>query len=121
MRHPLHVRDHGQAQGCRAQPQEPAGQRPAHGTAEPVPLPRLKLTASGGAPLPEAVIRAFEARFRATLIEGYGLSEASPSWGGDPTRTRNRRRRKGQDRRPPRGLSSCPNSAWGSQLNGNWS
>ncbi|HHY94441.1 MAG TPA: long-chain fatty acid--CoA ligase [Firmicutes bacterium] len=49
----------------------------AHGTAESIPLP-LKLTVAGGAPLPEAVIRAFDARFQATLVEGYGLSEASP-------------------------------------------
>jgi len=44
----------------------------------PSVLPNLKLTISGGAPLPEAAIRAFDAKFGATLLEGYGLSEASP-------------------------------------------
>jgi long-chain acyl-CoA synthetase len=33
---------------------------------------------SGSAPLPEKIIEAFEKRFSAPLIEGYGLSEASP-------------------------------------------
>jgi long-chain acyl-CoA synthetase len=50
----------------------------AQSAAEPQPMPHLKLTVSGGAPLPEPVIRAFEAKFGAVLYEGYGLSEASP-------------------------------------------
>jgi len=43
----------------------------------PVPLP-LRLCISGAAPLPVQVLRDFEARFHIPLIEGYGLSEASP-------------------------------------------
>jgi long-chain acyl-CoA synthetase len=41
------------------------------------PLP-VRLFISGAAPLPAQVLREFEAKFRAPLIEGYGLSEASP-------------------------------------------
>jgi long-chain acyl-CoA synthetase len=43
----------------------------------PVPLP-LRLCVSGAAPLPVQILREFEARFHIPLIEGYGLSEASP-------------------------------------------
>jgi long-chain acyl-CoA synthetase len=41
------------------------------------PLP-LRLCVSGSAPLPAQVLQEFEAKFRIPLIEGYGLSEASP-------------------------------------------
>lgn len=41
------------------------------------PLP-LRLFISGAAPLPVQVLRDFEAKFKVPLIEGYGLSEASP-------------------------------------------
>jgi long-chain acyl-CoA synthetase len=46
-----------------------------------VPLPPdfpLRLCISGGAPLPHELLREFKARVPITLIEGYGLSEASP-------------------------------------------
>ncbi|HOX59583.1 MAG TPA: long-chain fatty acid--CoA ligase [Candidatus Paceibacterota bacterium] len=43
----------------------------------PVPLP-LRLCISGAAPLPAQVLKEFEAKFHIPLIEGYGLSEASP-------------------------------------------
>jgi long-chain acyl-CoA synthetase len=43
----------------------------------PVPLP-LRLCLSGAAPLPVQVLKEFEAKFHIPLIEGYGLSEASP-------------------------------------------
>src|SRR6266850_7115751 len=43
----------------------------------PVPLP-LRLCISGSAPLPAQVLKDFEAKFHIPLIEGYGLSEASP-------------------------------------------
>ena len=42
-----------------------------------VPLP-LRLCISGAAPLPGQVLKDFEAKFHIPLIEGYGLSEASP-------------------------------------------
>jgi long-chain acyl-CoA synthetase len=42
-----------------------------------VPLP-LRIVVSGAAPLPVQVLNDFEARFHIPLIEGYGLSEASP-------------------------------------------
>jgi long-chain acyl-CoA synthetase len=41
------------------------------------PLP-LRICISGAAPLPAQVLREFEAKFHIPLIEGYGLSEASP-------------------------------------------
>ena len=43
----------------------------------PVPLP-LRLCISGSAPLPMQVLQTFEKKFGIPLIEGYGLSEASP-------------------------------------------
>ncbi|MET7769631.1 long-chain fatty acid--CoA ligase [Nocardia sp. NPDC005366] len=42
-------------------------------------LPSLRLCVSGGAALPGAVLEAFEATFGARILEGYGLSETSPS------------------------------------------
>ncbi len=39
---------------------------------------RLRLCISGGAPLPDPVLHAFEERYQATLLEGYGPTEASP-------------------------------------------
>ena len=42
-----------------------------------VPLP-LRICISGAAPLPAQVLQEFEAKFHIPLIEGYGLSEASP-------------------------------------------
>lgn len=41
------------------------------------PLP-LRLCISGAAPLPVQTLKDFEARFGIPLLEGYGLSEASP-------------------------------------------
>ena len=41
------------------------------------PLP-LRICISGAAPLPAQVLLEFEAKFHIPLIEGYGLSEASP-------------------------------------------
>jgi len=39
----------------------------------------FKLHISGGAPLPEDVLKAFNAKYPKPVIEGYGLSEASPA------------------------------------------
>ncbi|MFS8531297.1 long-chain-fatty-acid--CoA ligase [Sphaerobacter thermophilus] len=38
----------------------------------------IRFCNSGGAPMPLEVMEAFEQRFGATIIEGYGLSETSP-------------------------------------------
>ena len=38
----------------------------------------IRVCISGSAPLPEQILREFESRFQIPLIEGYGLSEASP-------------------------------------------
>jgi len=48
----------------------------AHAAA-PADLP-LRVCISGGAPLPAEILREFTARFPMPLLEGYGLSEASP-------------------------------------------
>jgi len=47
------------------------------GASLPGPLP-LRLCVSGAAPLPVTILEEFEAKFHIPLIEGYGLSEASP-------------------------------------------
>jgi long-chain acyl-CoA synthetase len=41
-------------------------------------LSKLRLCVSGGAAIPVEVIRAFEEKFEARILEGYGLSETSP-------------------------------------------
>ena len=38
----------------------------------------LRLCASGGAPMPVELLRAFEAAFNVRILEGYGLSETAP-------------------------------------------
>jgi len=52
------------------------------------PLTKLpfRLCVSGSAPLPVQVLRDFESRFGIPLIEGYGLSEASPVVAKNPLR-----------------------------------
>lgn len=44
----------------------------------PADLASVKVCISGGAPLPAEIKRNFEARGRCVLVEGYGLTEASP-------------------------------------------
>jgi long-chain acyl-CoA synthetase len=48
-------------------------------------LGSLRFSISGGAPLPLEVRKAFEARSGARIVEGYGLSEASPVTCCNPT------------------------------------
>ena len=43
----------------------------------PTPLP-IRIFISGSAPLPMQTLKEFEEKFKVPLIEGYGLSEASP-------------------------------------------
>jgi long-chain acyl-CoA synthetase len=43
------------------------------------PIPKLRLCVSGGAPLPVKVLEEFNTTFDATVQEGYGLSETSPT------------------------------------------
>jgi len=46
---------------------------------DPAPIARhLKLCISGGAPMPHEVMRRFQDTFQVRILEGYGLSEASP-------------------------------------------
>jgi long-chain acyl-CoA synthetase len=58
-------------------PAIPPFYRALAGSPAPVKLP-FRLCISGSAPLPVQVLKDFEAKFGIPLIEGYGLSEASP-------------------------------------------
>jgi long-chain acyl-CoA synthetase len=42
-------------------------------------LTSLRIAVSGGAAIPGEVIQAFEKRFKSIILEGYGLSETSPT------------------------------------------
>ncbi len=46
--------------------------------AERYALPNLKYCLSGGSAMPVEVMRAFEAKYKVPVLEGYGLSETSP-------------------------------------------
>jgi len=50
----------------------------AHPQAVEYGISSIRLCVSGSAPLPVEVINAFEAKTKGMIIEGYGLSEASP-------------------------------------------
>jgi long-chain acyl-CoA synthetase len=58
-------------------PAVPAFYRMLVGASLPTPLP-IRIFISGSAPLPMQTLREFEEKFKVPLIEGYGLSEASP-------------------------------------------
>ncbi len=47
---------------------------------------RLRMAVSGAAPLPREALDGFERKFRFPLLEGYGLSEASPVVSFNPIR-----------------------------------
>src|SRR5690606_24443183 len=63
----------------------------------------LRLGVSGGAAMPVEVLKRFEERFNVPILEGYGLSETSP------TATFNR-----QDR--PRKVGSIGQAIWGVEV-----
>jgi len=65
------------ARGATVLPAIPQFYRSMANAEIPVPLP-LRICISGSAPLPVQVLKDFEKRFGIPLIEGYGLSEASP-------------------------------------------
>src|SRR5439155_1672063 len=52
--------------------------------AEEFGLDSIKYYNSGAAPMPTEVMHAFESRFGGEILEGYGLSEASPFTHGHP-------------------------------------
>jgi long-chain acyl-CoA synthetase len=58
-------------------PAVPSFYRLLLGAQLPAPLP-IRIFISGSAPLPMQTLREFEEKFKVPLIEGYGLSEASP-------------------------------------------
>jgi len=49
-----------------------------HPGKDDVDVSALRICASGGAAMPGELLRAFEAQFGCTVLEGYGLSETSP-------------------------------------------
>ncbi|MGH7977229.1 MAG: long-chain-fatty-acid--CoA ligase [Limisphaerales bacterium] len=58
-------------------PAVPSFYRLLLGAPLPTPLP-IRIFISGSAPLPMQTLKEFEEKFKVPLIEGYGLSEASP-------------------------------------------
>lgn len=58
-------------------PAVPSFYRMLVGAQLPMPIP-VRVFISGSAPLPMQTLREFEEKFKTPLIEGYGLSEASP-------------------------------------------
>jgi len=58
-------------------PAVPTFYRMLLGAQVPTPLP-LRIFISGSAPLPMQTLKEFEEKFKVPIIEGYGLSEASP-------------------------------------------
>jgi long-chain acyl-CoA synthetase len=55
-------------------------------TSQQIPKLPFRLCISGAAPLPMQVLKDFETKFGIPLIEGYGLSEASPVVSKNPLR-----------------------------------
>ena len=66
-------------------PAVPAFYRMLLGAPVPTPLP-IRVFISGSAPLPMQTLHEFEEKFKIPLIEGYGLSEASPVVSKNPLR-----------------------------------
>jgi long-chain acyl-CoA synthetase len=66
-------------------PAVPAFYRMMLGAQLPTPLP-IRIFISGSAPLPMQTLKEFEEKFHVPLIEGYGLSEASPVVSKNPLR-----------------------------------
>jgi long-chain acyl-CoA synthetase len=58
-------------------PAVPSFYRLLLGAPVPTPLP-IRIFISGSAPLPMQTLKEFEEKFKVPIIEGYGLSEASP-------------------------------------------
>ncbi len=66
-------------------PAVPSFYRMMLGAQLPTPMP-IRIFISGSAPLPMQTLREFEEKFQVPLIEGYGLSEASPVVSKNPLR-----------------------------------
>jgi long-chain acyl-CoA synthetase len=49
-----------------------------HEAASKYDISTLSYCVSGGAPMPAEVMKAFDARYKVNILEGYGLSETSP-------------------------------------------
>ncbi|MGH8022333.1 MAG: long-chain-fatty-acid--CoA ligase [Limisphaerales bacterium] len=70
-------------------PAMPSFYRLLLGAPLPMPLP-VRIFISGSAPLPMQTLREFEEKFKVPLIEGYGLSEASPVVSKNPLKGRHK-------------------------------
>jgi long-chain acyl-CoA synthetase len=66
-------------------PAVPSFYRMLLGAQLPTPMP-IRIFISGSAPLPMQTLREFEEKFHVPLLEGYGLSEASPVVSKNPLR-----------------------------------
>jgi len=66
-------------------PAVPSFYRMILGAQLPTPQP-IRIFISGSAPLPMQTLKEFEEKFKVPLIEGYGLSEASPVVSKNPLR-----------------------------------
>lgn len=66
-------------------PAVPTFYRMLLGAQLPTPMP-IRIFISGSAPLPMQTLKEFEEKFKVPLIEGYGLSEASPVVSKNPLR-----------------------------------
>jgi long-chain acyl-CoA synthetase len=66
-------------------PAVPSFYRMLLGAQLPTPQP-IRIFISGSAPLPMQTLKEFEEKFKVPLIEGYGLSEASPVVSKNPLR-----------------------------------
>jgi long-chain acyl-CoA synthetase len=73
------------SRGATILPAVPSFYRMILGAQLPTPLP-IRIFISGSAPLPMQTLKEFEKKFKVPLIEGYGLSEASPVVSKNPLR-----------------------------------
>src|ERR1035437_1302796 len=77
LNHPRQILQELCARQATILPAIPPFYRTLAGSPVPIKLP-FRLCISGSAPLPVQVLKDFEAKYGIPLIEGYGLSEASP-------------------------------------------
>ncbi len=85
LNHPHHILKEIMVRQATVLPAIPPFYRMLTGANVPAQFP-FRICVSGAAPLPVQVLKDFEAKFKVPLIEGYGLSEASPVVTKNPIR-----------------------------------